>query len=371
MPHYLRLFFHTGLRQRPAKPEGKNKADLYNLGYVQNVKKDQVIAEITPLPIGHINPRFVIQNPIFPMGPNTHVDPKNPLKLLSSIQGHVFYDGSNICVHSTVHVRSDVSFHTGNILFEGDTAIHGNVRSGFVVQGKNVLVEGMVEGGRVRTKNDLAVRGGARGGRGKPCVLVAKKNIRIGFAEKIEVHAGGNIIIENNSLHSKLYAGHNTLIRGHLWGGHIHCLQGTMITGNAGNKAGVPTRIYLGYDPDKMRRIEGIDKQLDIVKEKLRHLISVAGHIPKGTSELSKKLEKMLQKQEGLMRAKHSLWERVAPHANYLHHCKVVILGQVSPGVEIAIGTAFLYVDEPLEKVVFSVVDHAIVCTPYKEKSTS
>ncbi len=384
MPFYLHLLFNPSLRKTPLKNQGQGKAALYNLGYVQRVKQGQAIAQMRPLPpkgaAKNIDARFIVQEPIFPMGPNTYVSQNAPTVLFAATDGHVFYDGTNICVHTNLHVRSDVSFQTGNILFNGDTAIHGNVRAGFTVQGKNVLIEGMVEGGRVRATKDLVVRGGVRGvhtqknhkeHKSTASVLVANNNIRVGFAENVHMQAGTNIIVEKNCLHANLYAGANALIRGHLWGGQMHCLQGVMITGNAGNKAGVSTRIYLGYDPAKMRKVAYIDEQLDIINDKLHHLNAVAGHLPPGSTEASIKLYTARKKQHGLMRARRYLWEGIAPHNEFVQHCKVVILGQVFSGVEIAIGTAFLYIDEPCANVVFSLMDGTIVCSPYKEKNTA
>ncbi len=372
MAVYLQHHFDPNVSQRRLKPTPGSKKMLHNLGYVQNVSAGQLLAEFLPLSsVKNREKRFIYANPIFPMGANTHLDPENPERLLATTKGYVTYAQNKICVLPVLKVHSDVCFHTGNILFTADVAIAGDVRAGFEVQGDNVLITGMVEGGIVHAHKSLSIQGGVRGGAGKHCKLAAQKDIRIAFAENAEVQSVGNVVIEKNCLHSTLYVGRNTLIKGRLVGGTLHGRQGVLVAEDIGNKAGTNTRIFLGYDPKYIHKLEKIDLQLTDVSHVLHHLNAVAGHLPPTTNELTQKLQKVRNKHKRLLNTRHALWARLQLDEAHNRHCKVVIMGKVFAGVEIAIGQSYIHVEKPCQCVVFSLVENDIVCSPYSPTKKS
>ncbi len=367
MALYLQHYFDPKVSQRRLKPIPGAKKNLHNLGYVQNVHAGQLLAELLPPhAVEKQDSQYLLTHPALPVGENTHIDPHNSHRLLASKKGYVTYKDNNICVLTVLKVLSDVSFQTGNIIFHGDTAINGNVRAGFEVHGHNVLITGMVEGGIVRAQSSIRIHGGVRGGAGKHCKLIAKKDIRVSFMEKAEIQCHGNVSIESNCLHSTIYAGSNTIIKNRLVGGTLHGRQGVLVGGSLGNKAATPTRIFLGYNPLYIRKLEKVDEHLASLAQDIRHLISVAGHLGPQANELSRKLFKARKKNDTLMKARHHLWSHLQCDEEHINHCKVVIMGEVFPGVEIAIGQAYLRVDKPCQSVVFSLVNNEIVCTPYK-----
>ncbi len=366
MAVYLQHYFDPNVQQRRLKPTPGSKKMLHNLGYVQNVHSGQLLAEFLPLSsVKDREKRFIYSHPEFPLGANTHIDPDNPHRLLASKKGYVAYVQDKICIVPVLKVHSDVSFHTGNILFTADVAIAGNVRAGFEVQGDNVLITGMVEGGIVHAHKSLSIQGGVRGGAGKHCKLIAQKDIRIAFAENALIQSIGNIVVEKNCLHSSVYAGRNTLIKGRLAGGTLHGRQGVLIAEHAGNKAGISTRIFLGYDPSSIHKLEKIDAQLTELSGTLRHLNAVAGHLPPETNELSQKLHKLKHKNNRLLYARQNLWARLQLDEAHNRHCKIVVMGTVFAGVEIAIGQSYMEVEKNLSSVVFSLIENEIVCSPY------
>ncbi len=366
MTVYLQHYFDPDMNQRRLKPIPGNKKTLYNLGYVQNVLAGQTLAEFVPLSEAKKqHSRFVFHEPLFPSGAHTHLDPQNPLKLLAGVKGYVVYEEGKICVKPSLKVHSDVCFQTGNILFIADIAIAGNVRAGFEVSGDNVLITGMVEGGTVRARKSLSIQGGVRGGASKNCQLIAQKDIRISFAESIEIQCLGNAVLEKDCLHTTMYVGRNSLIKGRLVGGTLNGRQGVLVAGSAGNKAGTSTQIFLGYDPRYIRKLQKIDSQIAQLSTTLRHLNAVAGHLAPNDSDASKKLHRLQIRNERLLNMRQMLWSRLQLDESHNKHCKVVIMGNVFPGVEIAIGQAYKRVDELYTNVVFSLVNDEIVVSPY------
>ncbi len=211
MPYYLKHYFMPDFNHKRLRPMAMadGSTAMHYLGYVQNVVAGQVLAELMPLngiPEGYapkdeapgpdfaqahsagvdaslpipaangypeqadvaatledeekeywdflqnldrMDPRFVYNKPVFPLGPNCGRDPENPNRIIALANGYCFYHQGLITVKKLLNVRQDVDFHTGNITFVGDIVVHGDVHPGFSVTGGSVLISraGSMEAG--------------------------------------------------------------------------------------------------------------------------------------------------------------------------------------------------------------------------------
>lgn len=84
------------------------------------------------------------------MGGNTRVDPRYPNYLLAAAKGYVFILNGKISVKTLVNVRQDVSFRPATSFLWAIWLCTVPCAPGFSVQGNNVRIMGMVEGGVVR-----------------------------------------------------------------------------------------------------------------------------------------------------------------------------------------------------------------------------
>ena len=369
MQYYLRHYFNPDfdyLRPKPGIGEDGESSDLYSLGYVQNVIAGQLLAEVIPLEQAGAepDPRFVLSRPVLPGGANTRVDPAYPNYLLSTSNGYVFYNNGKITVKRLLNVRQDVSFRTGNIFFVGDMAEHGSVRSGFSVQANNLRIMGMVEGGVARARRDLMVDGGARGGAGQHCLLDAGDKLLTPFLEKIEARARGNMVVEKYCLYSTVYAGANMVVREQVYGSTINAYGSVYVGRQLGNKAAISTKIYLGYDPLSIRQLEKIDKIISGLSQSITHLKAVAGHLPPDANEASRKLARLVEQRERIMKQRTELWSKLYLDENYMQNCRLMVPGKVYPGVEISVGRAFMLVERPYENVLFRLCYDDIIVEP-------
>lgn len=369
MQYYLRHYFNPDfdyLRPKPGVGEDGESSDLYSLGYVQNVIAGQLLAEVIPLEQAGAepDPRFVLSRPVLPGGANTQVDPAYPNYLLSTSNGYVFYNNGKITVKRLLNVRQDVSFRTGNIFFVGDMAVHGSVRSGFSVQANNLRIMGMVEGGVARARRDLMVDGGARGGAGQHCLLDAGDKLLTPFLEKIEARARGNMVVEKYCLYSTVYAGANMVVREQVYGSTINAYGSVYVGRQLGNKAAISTKIYLGYDPLSIRQLEKIDKIISGLSQSITHLKAVAGHLPPDANEASRKLARLGEQRERIMKQRTELWSKLYLDENYMQNCRLMVPGKVYPGVEISVGRAFMLVERPYENVLFRLCYDDIIVEP-------
>lgn len=369
MQYYLRHYFNPDfdyLRPKPGVGEDGESSDLYSLGYVQNVIAGQLLAEVIPLEQAGAepDPRFVLSRPVLPGGANTRVDPAYPNYLLSTSNGYVFYNSGKITVKRLLNVRQDVSFRTGNIFFVGDMAVHGSVRSGFSVQANNLRIMGMVEGGVARARRDLMVDGGARDGAGQHCLLDAGDKLLTPFLEKIEARARGNMVVEKYCLYSTVYAGANMVVREQVYGSTINAYGSVYVGRQLGNKAAISTKIYLGYDPLSIRQLEKIDKIISGLSQSITHLKAVAGHLPPDANEASRKLVRLVEQRERIMKQRNMLWSKLYLDENYMQNCRLMVPGKVYPGVEISVGRAFMLVERPYENVLFRLCYDDIIVEP-------
>ncbi|QTO41833.1 DUF342 domain-containing protein [Desulfovibrio desulfuricans] len=374
MQYYLRHYFNPDFDYLNLKPSGDNgKSDVYSLGYVQNVIAGQVLAELVPLDASgpKVDQRFILENEAFPMGGNTRVDPRHPNYLLAAAKGYVFYLNGKITVKTLLNVRQDVSFQTGNIFFVGDMAVHGSVRAGFSVQGNNVRIMGMVEGGVVRARRDLMIDGGVRGGAGKHSKVDAGDKLMTPFLESVDARARGNMVIEKTCLYSTVYAGSNMVVRDKLYGGTTNAYGSVYVGGQLGNKAALATKVYLGYDPLSIRQLEKIDKIIAQLSQTITHLNAIAGHLPPETNDASRKLQALRLQRRQLINRRDELWSRLAQDENYMQNCRLLCQGTVYPGVEISIGRAFMVVERIYQCTLFRLVDNEIIAEPMQPSHMS
>lgn len=374
MGMYLQHYFNPDFDYLQLQPEvGANgQSDLYNLGYVQNVVKGQILAEIQPLSaIEKPLPRFILDTAVFPQGPNTYIDPKHPNYLLSSVNGYVFYYKGKIAVKKVLNVRSNVDFHTGNIVFVGDVVVHQDVKAGFQVQANNVLINGMVEGGEVRSRNDMKILGGARGGASNRCLLAAGGGLQINFSEKVELRAKKKMFIDRFCMQCKVYVGKSFIVSGMLVGGTIHVLKHMLVKDALGNKAGIVTKIFLGYDPFRIRELERCEARLESLNEKITNYTNIIGQRTSEPGEMQYELAGALQKRDYLIRLYQSLWQTIQHDEIQADRCRLIVHGTVYPGVEVNIGQAKYSITETVQNVSFRVSNNDIIVEPAQEETLS
>lgn len=370
MSFYLKHFFNPDQQYLNLKPNSEavqgTGSNLYNLGYVQNVVKGQVLAEVVPLSEAgpDPDPRFILQSENPPLGFNTVVDPNHPNYILAAINGYVFYSEGRITVKHLLNVRQDVSFQTGNIHFVGDMCVHGSVRAGFSVHANNVRIMGMVEGGCVHARRDLVIDVGARGGTGQHCVLASGGKILSPFLEKVEIRARSHVITEKYCLYCTTYVGGNLVVRESLYGTTANAYGSVFVGKQLGNRAGVNTRVFLGYHPESIRELEELDTGISTLSQTLTHLQAVAGHLPPDASEASRKLVHAQKQRAQLIERREALWKKLSNDEASMSTCRLIVPGTVYPGVEISIGRTFMLVERMYQNVTFMLSQDDIIVVP-------
>ena len=367
MWYYIRHYFDPDFDHLHLKPtaDSRGRVNLRNLNYVQNVVKGQVLAELLPI-TENMSPlperRFIMRDPILPAGANTEIDPENPNRLLSSINGFVFYYNKEITVKHLLNVRRNRDLHTGNIVFVGDLAVHGDVTSEFELRANNVMVKGIIEAAFIRTIGSIIGKGGFKGSQeGK---LIAEKDIRLAFAETGEIRARDKIAIDGSCLHCNIYTG-NLMVRGRLAGGTIRAKHKVYVAHQLGLMSALPTKVVLGQDPFVFHLLRKLKKNQTRLQEKMDKFELVRSRMEeKGEEFIPDRKYLLVQKKLEVLQKKII---NLQPHLNEanMDDCILIVPGEILPGVVIAIGDVSLKIQEHQRNVhVRRVGDEIIICKP-------
>ncbi|HDQ41748.1 MAG TPA: DUF342 domain-containing protein [Desulfonatronum sp.] len=343
--HFDPDFNHLDIK---AKVGQGDRVDHLNRDYVHNVVAGEVLAEWIEVPEemeGAYDPRFLFDHKTFPIGPNCLVDPTNQDRFLAGVNGYVYYDlDRKIAVKTLLNIRCDVDYATGNISFVGDIVVHGAIRSGFSVKGRNILVNGPVEGAAVEASGAMQIDAGVRGD--NRAEIRANGSIKLKFCENALVSAGKNVFVQGSAMHCKIYAGNALAVGEKLIGGQVVCRRMVHVGEQLGGGLSTVTNIVLGYDPFLLHKMSEIEGRIEALqRERPRMAAQAAKKLPNADQRF-KDLEHevdLFQKQLTILSGKLA--------AEDVSTCAVVAPGEVRPGVEVSIGQLFHSIADFLRNV--------------------
>lgn len=356
--HFDPSFDHLHLGPRQA--EG-GAVDHYNKGYVQNVRKGQLLAEILEIDDARAaaeNPRHVLARPAFPMGPGVRVDPENPRRLLADLDGYVFYLDNAIRIHDILNIRRDVDFHSGNVHFVGHIHVHGSVLSGFTLEAKSIEVDGVIGGAVLRATEWIRCHGGVKGE--KKALLEAGQTITAQFAENAQLVAGQAIHLRGSALHCKLASGGEIRVEGRLQGGETWCRGSVHVGDQLGGGSGTVTRVVLGRNPINLLGHETLQQALEELDESLSYFNARSAAGPASRHLFRKDVDGLHSRKELLLRQLDRVMERLDAEPPP-PDCQLVVRGPLRPILELEIGSAQLLLEEPAPPSRFRLADGAIV----------
>lgn len=265
--------FEVGASAKPRINED-GSVDFHQLDNISHVNKGDILATLEPADYGQpgtdvlgnvIKPQKVV-NKALRHGKNIHLS-EDGLIMYSDVSGHVSLTDDRVFVSDTYEVPADVSPSTGDIEYDGNVLVRGNVITGFTVKAKgDIIVEGVVEGATLIAGGQIVLKRGIQGmNRG---ILEAQGDIVTKFIENSVVTSGGNINTDA-IMHSRVSAKGDVVVsgkRGLATGGEIKA--GNMISvRTAGSMMGTSTVLEVGVDPELMNVFRDLEKEIDELKE--------------------------------------------------------------------------------------------------------
>lgn len=288
--------------------------DFKNLNNIQAVKANDVICDIV-LSIPGVKGKTVLgaevsvkhmgKNAPIRCGRNTKIS-SDGLALIAQKAGHVVFKNQVFNVETALRIPGDIDGTTGNINYDGNVFIAGDVRNGFSVTATgDVQVQGSVEGAEINAGGNILVARGVSGNR--RAKLICEGSLKSKYLEHCTAIAKGNIIAES-IVRSEVQSNQQVLVIngvGAIIGGRIMASQ--WIEAKAiGSKARLQTTLVLGNIPQIMEDIAGLKDSLKKNRDYIREVDKNIRYLESGKH--SDKLH-LLDK---LKEAKAALLESVA-----------------------------------------------------------
>ncbi len=245
------------------------------------------------------------------------------------------------------YINGDVDFSVGNIDFEGDVMIAGNVLDGFEVRAKGAIcVKGTVEAAILEAGKCIEVTNGIFGkGKGR---IISGQNVVSCFLQNANVRAGQDVIAGNQILNSQVYARRNVEVRkgkGCLLGG-ITVAGSNIFARTIGSDYGSKTVIEVGSDFMTLERMIYINQKEKSLKTKAELLSNI---IIQETSDVDPRLldddkiqllENARNRQRALDKACQNLKSEYQALASQLHTAKnpqIITTEMIMPDVLVRI----------------------------------
>lgn len=159
----INFFFQIENEKKPVEIEGK--VDYYNINNLEYVEKGKLLALKENGKDGKAG--FDVYGDIIKpknrtilrikKGPGCEIV-DNGNRALAEISGLVSLKGESICVFPSYIVNGDVDIKTGNILFNGDVVIKGNVLEGLSINADNdINIFGNVAGANITSGGNIKI----------------------------------------------------------------------------------------------------------------------------------------------------------------------------------------------------------------------
>lgn len=278
---YLKYLIETKKDLRPkVRPNGT--IDYYDLGYIQNVRKDQSLCEVHLAEKGadgHNVYGLVLEGKYgreadIPCGQNTVYD-KEINMVVSTVDGNAEVDArGTIDVHDVLQIPGNVDNSTGNLFFVGDIVIGKDVASGFKVESEgNIIVNGTVEGAHLSAKGDITIAQSINGmNRAR---IIAAGNLTCKYIQYCHIETGASIFSEG-IMHSTIECGGNMELggkRGSLIGGKL-IIAKALIAKTIGTESHVATHVTVaGAGLVHNKRILSLKKEINALDTELIMLV--------------------------------------------------------------------------------------------------
>jgi uncharacterized protein len=144
----IKYFFNQENEKKPVEVDGK--VDYYSIGQVEFVEKGKLLGIIQEGSDG--KPGYDIYGNVVSCKMRKRIKilsgagcevVDNGKRAIASTNGRPTLKGGRICVYPVHTVQGDVSIKTGNVRFDGDVVVNGNIKEGMkVIAGNNIVVHG-------------------------------------------------------------------------------------------------------------------------------------------------------------------------------------------------------------------------------------
>ena len=364
---YFTYYFRKELNRKP-KVLADGSVDYKNMELFQSVQKDQLIAEYHSAASGtfgyDVTGQLVAPKrgkelpPLRGQGFMMTEDKKQYYAVLSGIIDFEEEKGS-LNIRNLYTVSGNVDASIGNINFNGDVNVTGNVEQGFTITAAgSVVVDGHCEGCKIYAGRDIVIKKGCQGrGVGELC---ASGDVTGQFFESVSIKADGNVEA-SYLLNCQVRAGGKLIVEGRkgvILGGYICAKQGVNCFG-IGNIAEIKTVIESGIDKEDMlayqelvKTLEKVDAEIQTCEAALNKFMVQPNRDEKVTAlceRLTKAVYTQKAKRKDLVREQEEKMERMTQQRG----ARIAVSGRIYPGSVLYLNSEPLIIKDVYSNVEF------------------
>ena len=384
---YIEYKFETDQTKIQLKEGTNGKVNFKELGIIQNVMQNEVLAKKIPPEkgvdgktiTGIVLPAKSGSDIPLPVGNNVHVGDDGDT-ILADINGQVILANGKVNVEPVYTVEGDVNLKTGNIIFLGTVIINGAVEDGFSVKAAgNIEAKGTVGKAELDAEGDIIIYQGINGkGEGK---IRAGRSIWSRFMENANVESGNMVVVTDGIINSHVDALKSILCQGkraNIMGGRLRA--GEEISANVlGNPtSGTETTLEVGFDPKSKVELENLfavkaasEEELEGLKLDLQTLINTKKQRKSLPEDKEAYLQELMDRRQILTEELKKANEGIAKIQEYLNEIqvrgKVSASKKVCPGVKVVIRDVKEDVRTDYKAVTFILENGLIRVSKYEE----
>jgi len=279
--------------------------------------------------------------------------------------GYVVYQKDRIAVFPMLSITGDVDYSVGNIHYNGDVKIMGDVLPDFVVEATGkVIIYGTAISCTIKSDSDVIIKGGIAGkDKGK---IIAKGDVDIGYIERGFIYTEGDVYVKGGVLDGKVVCG-----------GTFYGELRTVKVMESEIKASKGINVFVAGSPynKELTLITGVDvlkeKEVEKFREELALFVKEFGEIKRkyGEDNLEKKnmsaflgslhTKGKVEEDFGryfelkdIIKGKYEKLKRLEEGV-YEINAMIKVKNTIYPGVNIQIGQYNLVVPKKLHNVIF------------------
>lgn len=379
---FLEYNFRLEVTGMPNVPE-EGKADFRTLDLFEPVKKEQLVIKRILATEGTSGtavtgvklPPKRGKEAVMPKSRNVEFN-VDKTEGFAKCSGLVKVVNGELLVLDTYSISGDCDMSVGNIVFDGNIAISGNVIPGLDIRATgNITIGGGVETSCLTAGGNIVVKRGIQG--------LEKSRIEAGgsvtalYIERATVVADENVYA-GSIIHSSIECGKSLYMRGkrgNVMGGIVRASE-EVVARFLGSPVSTHTIIEVGFPPKKRERVAFLESELKRLRGEVEKLEQLAAYLSKSKSNLTDENRRQLKAQSvqtlietaGLNNKYATELNGLKEEARLATGGKVHVFNTVYPGVTIVIASASSKTSDNIQFATFVYRDGNIIFLPCEAK---
>lgn len=191
---------------------------------------------------------------------------------IAKLSGRIYTENDRIIIDPVYVVKGDLGIEHGNIQFNGDVEVRGDVHSGLKIEAAgSIFINGHVGNCKLKAGGTITIGKGIQGKNG--CEIEAGGDVAGSFVEYCNIRSGGKVYA-NSLLDCRVFARDSVYVtskHGCIIGGSVNAMQ-TIEAKGLGNESGTITKLSFGEMPEYRKELNVAKNRLKKVKEDIQVL---------------------------------------------------------------------------------------------------